>query len=89
MPRCQYKKTINNILGSMSPLEYSYPTTAVSEHTTIVEAQEKDLKTSFMKMIETLKKKINKSPEMQEKISILNKFLKEFRKYKQTAEENK
>jgi hypothetical protein len=46
----------------MSPLEPSYPTTASPEYPKIAEAQENDLKTNFMKLIEVLKAEMNKSP---------------------------
>jgi hypothetical protein len=46
----------------VSPLEPSYPATAGSEYSNIAEAQEKDIKTAFMNMIEVFKDEMNKSP---------------------------
>ena len=43
----------------MSPLEDSYPTTAVHEYSKIAKVQEKDLKTDFM--IKVFKEEMNKS----------------------------
>ena len=45
----------------MSPLEATYPTTVNPEYSSTAEAQENDLKTNFMKIIEVLKQEINKS----------------------------
>jgi hypothetical protein len=45
----------------MSPSKASYLTTAGSEYSNTSEAQEKDLATNYMKMIEVLTKKTNKS----------------------------
>ena len=55
MPRGQYENTINNSQDNMAPPELSYPTTASPGYSNIAEAQENDLKTNFMKMIEVLK----------------------------------
>lgn len=54
MPRHQSKITINNSQDNKSPLEPSYPTPKGPEHVNTAEAQEKDFKTNFMKMTETL-----------------------------------
>ena len=75
-------KTIHNSQGIMSPLEPSYLTTADPEHPNIAEAQEKDLKTNYMKMIETLKgemKKILKETQenRNKQLEAMNKYLKE------------
>ena len=43
----------------MPPIESSNPTTAGPEYSNIAEAQEKDLKTNFKKIIEVQKKLIN------------------------------
>ena len=66
----------------MSPLEDSYPTTAVHEYSKIAKVQEKDLKTNCMKMIEVLQEEMNKclkeSQETKnEQLKEMNKFLKE------------
>lgn len=45
----------------MSPLQLSYPTTAGPEYASIAETQEKDLKTTYLKITEFLKEEINKS----------------------------
>jgi hypothetical protein len=45
----------------MPPPEPSYFTTASSEYSKSTEAQEKDIKTNLMKMIEALKREMNKS----------------------------
>lgn len=51
----------------MSLLEPSPPTTASPEYSSIAEAQEKDLKINYIKMIEFIKEEINKSlKEIQE-----------------------
>ena len=51
----------------MPPPEPSYPTAANSECSSTVEAQENQLKTNFMKMIEVFKEDMNKSlKEIQE-----------------------
>ena len=60
MPKGQHKNSIRKTQNNMSPPEPSHLTTALSEHSNIPEAQGKDLKTNFMKMIEVLKEKTNK-----------------------------
>lgn len=68
MPRGQHKNIINNSQDNMAPPEPSYSTTASSEHSDTVEAQENNLKINFMKRMEVLKEEINKLPkEIQEK----------------------
>lgn len=47
----------------MAPSEPSNPTTARPEHSNTAKAQENDLKTDFMKMIEVLKEEMKKSLE--------------------------
>jgi len=57
MPRCQPKNTIK----ALFPLELSHPTTAGPKYSNIAEAQEKDLKTNCIEMIEVLSEEMNKS----------------------------
>lgn len=45
----------------MFPLEFSYHTTAGADYSNKDEAQEKYIKTNYMKKIEVLKEKMNKS----------------------------
>jgi hypothetical protein len=45
----------------MSPLDPKYPTTVRTGYSTIAEAQEKDIKTAFMNIVEIFKEKMNKS----------------------------
>lgn len=45
----------------MSPLEPSYATRVGAEYSSILEAQEKDLKSNYVKMIEVYKEEMNKS----------------------------
>lgn len=45
----------------MAPPKSSYPTTASPGYSNIDEAQENDLKSNLMKMIESLEVEINKS----------------------------
>lgn len=59
MPRLWCKNKIKNSQGNRSPLEPSYPTAAGPEYSNISEAEEKDLKTTCMKVIEVLKEEIN------------------------------
>lgn len=49
-----------NSQGNMAPPEPSYPTTVRPEYFNAAEAQKKDLKTIFMKVIEVLKEEIKK-----------------------------
>lgn len=51
----------------MSPPESTHPTTASSEYSNTTEAQEKDLKSKIMKMIEVLKEPLK---EIEEKTKI-------------------
>ena len=52
----------------MFSIEPSCPTTAGPEYPSITEAQEKDLKTNYMKIIEVLKEEMDKSfNEIQDK----------------------
>ena len=60
IPRHQSRNTVNNIVGNMSPLESSYLTTASPENYNTEEAQVKDHKTDLMKMVDVLKKEMNK-----------------------------
>lgn len=48
---------INNSQGNMSPPEPSSPTTSGPEYSNISEAQEKNLKANYLKMIASLKRK--------------------------------
>jgi hypothetical protein len=54
MARIQHRNTINNSQANVSFLEPSYPVTAGPVGINITEAQEKDLKTIYMKMTEVL-----------------------------------
>ena len=47
----------------MSPLESSYSITAGPEYSKVAEAEDKDLKTKYMKVVEVLDKEMNKSLE--------------------------
>ena len=51
MPRVHHKNTIHNTQCNISPLEHSYSTTEGPEISNIVEAQEKDLKTTYIMII--------------------------------------
>ena len=61
MCRCHHKNEHNNSQDKMPPLEPSYPTPVGPKYSNIGEAQEKYLKVNYVKMIEVLKEKINKS----------------------------
>lgn len=61
MSRLEHKNTINSRHGNMSLPEPGYPTIAGSEYSNINKAQENDLNTNYMKMLEALKEEINKS----------------------------
>lgn len=50
-----------NNQGNMLAQEPSYPTAERPEYCNTTEAQEKDLKRNFMKMIDILKEGVNKS----------------------------
>jgi hypothetical protein len=63
MVKGQYKNTINKSQGNMGPPEPSYGTTASPGYSNTAEAQENDLKSNLMKMIEAFKEKMNKSLE--------------------------
>jgi hypothetical protein len=54
------KSRINTSEDNISPPEPNYPMTSSSEYFNIAEAQENDLKAIFMKMIEVLKREMNK-----------------------------
>jgi hypothetical protein len=80
MPRLQHGNKINNSAGNVSPRKPKYPTRAGPEYSNKAEAQ--DLKTIYMKMMEFLKKVINKSlKEIREstnkQLEEISKFLKE------------
>jgi hypothetical protein len=47
----------------MSLLESSNPTTAGSENSNVAEAQEKDLKTAFLNILELLKEEMSRYPQ--------------------------
>lgn len=49
------ENTNNNIQGNMSPLEPSHPNTASLKYSNTAKAQEDDLKSNFMVMIEIIK----------------------------------
>ena len=57
MPKWQHKSTVSSSQGKMFPTEPCYLMTAGPEYFNIAEAQEKDLKTNYMKKIESLKGK--------------------------------
>ena len=57
MPRQQCKNTINNSQGSISTLGASNPTREHPEYGKIAKPQEKDLKKTFMNILEVLKKR--------------------------------
>lgn len=59
MPRGQFKNTINNNQGTMSPLEFNYPVSESLEYANTTEEQENDLISSFMKMIMLFKAYMN------------------------------
>lgn len=61
MPKYQYTNTINKSQGSMSPLDSIYLITGGSEYPRPAEAQQKYLNINYMKMIQVLKEKMNKS----------------------------
>jgi len=55
MPTCQSNNTLNNGQGKVAPPEHSYNTILGPGYSKVVEAQEKDLKIAFLKLIEVLK----------------------------------
>lgn len=61
MSRLEHKNTTNSRHGNTSLPEAGYPTIAGSEYSNISKAQENDLNTNDMKMLEALKEEINKS----------------------------
>jgi hypothetical protein len=61
MPRSQCENTITNRQEKMAPGEPSNPATAGLEHRDRTEAQGRDLRIVFTKMIEVRKEEINKS----------------------------
>lgn len=70
MPRQQCRNTINNNQDNLFPLEPNNLTTAAPEYFNVSEGQRKDLKASFMHMIEAHKEEINKSPKKPMKTQI-------------------
>jgi len=59
------KKTINESQGNVTPPENSYSTTARLGYPNTTEAEENDLKSNLIKMIEAFKEEMNKfSPDM-------------------------
>jgi hypothetical protein len=78
MHRHQHKNTISISCGNRSPLEQSYDTTARLKYPNITEAQGKDLKTKYMKMIEVFNVEMNKfTKEIQKSTNNWRKSLKE------------
>lgn len=61
MPRYQHKKKVSNSQGNMAPPKPSYPTTANTEYSNTNEAQQRNLTTNFVKIIEMIKEDMNKS----------------------------
>ncbi|KAL6088399.1 hypothetical protein STEG23_019142 [Scotinomys teguina] len=90
LPESSYPTTATADIPLQQPLisHYSnccYPTTATPEYSNMAEAQENDLRTNFMKMIEELKEKVDKTvKEIEEKViknlEEINKSLKEIKK---------
>ena len=62
MPTGQCKNTIIKSLGNMAPPDPSYLAKESLGYSNIAEAQEKDLKTNYMKMTLVLKVAMNKIP---------------------------
>jgi DNA-binding XRE family transcriptional regulator len=56
MPKGQHKKKMNKTQGNMAPTVHIYPATANPEYANENEAQEEDLKSCLIKMIEVFKK---------------------------------
>lgn len=61
IPRHQYKKKTNSSQGNMLPSESTYPNAASPDDSNTDKAQEKELKTNYVKMIVVLKEDVNKS----------------------------
>jgi hypothetical protein len=61
MAKGQHKNTINKSQGSKAPTEPSYPITASPGYFNTTEAQENDLKSNLVKMIESFEDEMNKS----------------------------
>lgn len=59
MPSCQFKNTINNY-DNMEPPKPSYPTIASSKYSNTAKAQENNIRSNLVKMIEALKEEMNK-----------------------------
>ena len=69
MAKGQHKNTVNNGQGNTAPKELNYVTTASPGHPNTAEAQENDLQSNLIKMIEAFKEETNKSlKEIQENI---------------------
>ena len=60
MPKGQYKNTVNKTQDSEAPPEPSYPVTTNPGYPNETEAQEEDLESNFIKMIEAPKEDMNK-----------------------------
>ena len=60
MPKGQYWNTMNKTQGNMAPPEPRYPATTSPGFPNEPEAQDKDLKITFLNMIEALKEEISK-----------------------------
>ena len=60
MSKCQCKNTINKIKGNMAPQKTGYPRTVRPEQPNTSKAQENNLKTNFVKIIEVLKEEMKK-----------------------------
>jgi hypothetical protein len=81
----QHKNTINKSKGNMVPPDPSYPPITNPEYPNETEAQEKDLKSNLIKMIEAFKEDMDKPlKEIQENTFKQAKALKEeANKYKE------
>lgn len=64
MQRHQHKTTLSNSPCNIPRPETSYPTTTVPEYSNAAKAQEKDLKSRYMKMEDILKEVMNKTLEV-------------------------
>lgn len=64
MHRHEHKTTISNIPCNIPRPETSYPTTTVPEYSNAAKAQEKDLRSRYMKMVEFLKEEMIKTLEV-------------------------
>jgi hypothetical protein len=56
VPKGQHKNKINNNYGNMTPSKPSYPPTTYFGYLNETEAQEEDLKSNYINMIEAFKR---------------------------------